>query len=132
MDVLACLSCGQRYAVRGEGALGGQRCTHCNGELEVVPRDVSRVSLAGQASGTSLTPLRYSLGASIHSCPDEAVRGAAPGYPFQARRHFSSKAGTFERPRTASGTFALKRKRKRRAGYNLAELRRRSARFPLI
>jgi hypothetical protein len=44
MDVLACLSCGRRYAVRGEGALGGQRCTHCNGELEV-SRDVSRMSL---------------------------------------------------------------------------------------
>ena len=45
MDVLACLSCGRRYSLRGEGALRGQRCTHCNGELEVVSRDVSRMSL---------------------------------------------------------------------------------------
>jgi hypothetical protein len=68
MDVLACLSCGRRYAVRGEGALGGQRCTHCNGELEVVPRDVSRVSLLRRrrpSPGRSLTAK-----CDIHSASD--------------------------------------------------------------
>ena len=48
MDVLACLSCGRQYAVRGEGNLGGRRrCTNCNGELQVVSRDVSRMRLLG-------------------------------------------------------------------------------------
>jgi hypothetical protein len=47
MDVLACFSCGQRYAVDGEGALGGPRCTNCRSELEVVSRGVSQMRLLG-------------------------------------------------------------------------------------
>ena len=47
MDVLACLSCGQRYAVDGEGALAGARCTNCRRELEVVSRGVSQMRLLG-------------------------------------------------------------------------------------
>jgi DNA-directed RNA polymerase subunit RPC12/RpoP len=58
MDVLACLSCGRRYAVDREGALGGTRCTNCSGELEVVSRGVSQMRLLGHrrpSSGRSHT-----------------------------------------------------------------------------
>jgi hypothetical protein len=45
MDVLACSSCGRQFGVHGEGALEGQRCNSCDGELELVSSDVSRMSL---------------------------------------------------------------------------------------
>jgi tRNA(Ile2) C34 agmatinyltransferase TiaS len=38
MDLLACPSCGQRFAVRGAGALGGWLCTNCGEELNVIAR----------------------------------------------------------------------------------------------
>jgi hypothetical protein len=75
MDVLACFSCGRRYAADGEGALGGQRCTSCNGELELVSSDVSRMSLLGHrrpSPGRSHTAKR-----DIHSASDVDAEIAA-------------------------------------------------------
>ena len=68
MDVLACLSCGRRYAVDGEGALGGARCTNCRGELEVVSRGVSQRRLLGHrrpSPGRS-----HTANGDIHSASD--------------------------------------------------------------
>jgi PHP family Zn ribbon phosphoesterase len=49
MDVLACPSCGQRYAVHNAGARGGWRCGNCSGDLDTVAQDVARISLLGPA-----------------------------------------------------------------------------------
>ena len=38
MDVLACPSCGQRFAVHGAGVIGGWLCTKCGNELNVIAR----------------------------------------------------------------------------------------------
>ena len=75
MDVLACLSCGRRYAVDGEGALGGARCTNCRGELEVVSRGVSQMRLLGHrrpSPGRS-----HTANGEIHSASDVDAEIAA-------------------------------------------------------
>jgi hypothetical protein len=68
MDVLACLSCGRRYAVRGEAPLGERRCTNCSGELEVVSRDGSQMRLLGRRRRS---PMRgHTAKRDIHSASD--------------------------------------------------------------
>ena len=73
MDVLACLSCGRRYAVDGEGALGGARCTNCRGELEVVSRGVPQMRLLGHrrpSPGRS-----HTANGDLHSASDHTANG---------------------------------------------------------
>jgi len=75
MDVLACLSCGRRYAADGEGAPGGPRCTNCRGELEVVSRGVSQMRLLGHRRPS---PRRsYTAKRDIHSASDVDAEIAA-------------------------------------------------------
>ena len=61
MDLLACPSCGQRFAVHGAGALGGWRCSNCDNELKLVARRAfRRMSLlrSPEPSEYHLRPLR--------------------------------------------------------------------------
>jgi hypothetical protein len=68
MDVLACRACERRFAVHREGALGEPRCTKCNGQLEVVSRDVSEMRLLGSRRRS---PRRsHSAKNDIHSASD--------------------------------------------------------------
>ncbi len=60
MDLLACPSCGQRFAVHDAGALGGWRCSNCDNELNVVARNAFRFSYLRSPAPSEyhLRPLR--------------------------------------------------------------------------
>ena len=69
MDLLACSSCGQRFAVHGAGALGGWRCSNCDNELNLVARNAFRMSYL-----RSPPPSEYHLRTLRNEADEEANR----------------------------------------------------------
>ncbi len=69
MDLLACPSCGQRFAVHAAGVLGGWRCSNCDNELNVVARNAFRMSYL-----RSPEPLEYHLHPLGNEVGEEANR----------------------------------------------------------
>jgi len=56
MHLLACPSCGRRYAVTGAPFLDEWQCTKCGQELTLINRDVERLAVMG-----GVRPMRGAL-----------------------------------------------------------------------